>query len=47
MARTSARNVNPSPSSEPRDKLLAALGWHYGKQKDSAEYRRAPIYYDL
>jgi hypothetical protein len=47
MARTSARNVNPSLSSEPRNKLLAALGWHYGKQKASAEYRRAPIYYDL
>ena len=30
----------------PRDKLLAALGWHYGKLKDSAEYQRAPIYYD-
>ena len=25
MARTSTRNVNPSLSSDPRDKLLAAL----------------------
>jgi hypothetical protein len=47
MARTSTRNVNPSLSSDPRDKLLAALGWRYGTRKDSAEYRRAPIYYDL
>jgi hypothetical protein len=47
MARTSVRNVSPSLSSDPRDKPLAALGWHYGTQKDSAEYQRAPIYYDL
>jgi hypothetical protein len=47
MARKDARNVNPSLSSDPRDKLLAALGWHYGKQKGSAEYMRAPLYYDL
>jgi hypothetical protein len=47
MARSDARNVNPSLSSEPRDKLLAALGWHYGKQKGSAEYQCAPMYYDL
>jgi len=47
MARSSARNVNPSLSSDPCDKLLAALNWHYGKLKDSAEYQRAPIYYDL
>ena len=47
MARSDARNVIPSLSSEPRDKLLAALGWHYGKLKGSAEYQKAPIYYDL
>ena len=29
MARTSARNVNPSLSSDPRDKLLAALNWSW------------------
>jgi hypothetical protein len=27
MARSSARNVKPSLSNEPRDKLLAALNW--------------------
>ena len=47
MVRIDARNVMPSLSSDPRDKLLAALGWHYGKQKGSAEYQRAPLYYDL
>ena len=46
MARSSARNVNPSPSSVSRDKLLAALGWHYGRWKRSAEYQRAPMYFD-
>ena len=33
MARTSTRNINPSLSSDPRDKLLAALNWLYGKLK--------------
>ena len=46
MARTSARNVNPSLSSDPRDKLLAALYWSYGKLKHSAEYQKAPMYFD-
>jgi hypothetical protein len=32
MAR-SARNVMPSLSNDPHDKLAAALGWHYGKLK--------------
>ena len=47
MARSDARDVNPSLSSDPRDKLLAALGWHYGRQKGNPEYQRAPMYYDL
>jgi hypothetical protein len=47
MARTDARNVNPGLSSDSRDKLMAALGWHYARQKDSAAYAKAPIYYDL
>jgi hypothetical protein len=46
MARTSARNVNPSLSSDPRDKLLAALNWPYGKLKHSDPYDRAPMYFD-
>ena len=46
MARSDARNVNPSLSSDPRDKLLAALNWHYGKLKRGAECDRAPIYFD-
>jgi hypothetical protein len=46
MARTSARNVNPTLSSDPRDKLLAALNWPYGQWKRSAEYQRAPMYFD-
>jgi hypothetical protein len=48
MARTSARNVRPSMSDDAKDKLavaLAALG--YARLRNSAEYRRAPIYYDL
>ena len=45
MARADARNVNPTMSSDPRDKLLAALNWHYGKLKRSAEYDRAPMYF--
>jgi hypothetical protein len=46
MARTSARNVNPTMSSDPRDKLLAALNWHYGKFKDTITYATAPMYFD-
>ena len=46
MARTDARNVNPSLSSDPRDKLLAALNWSYGKLKRGVEYDRAPMYFD-
>jgi hypothetical protein len=38
-----ARNVRPSLSDDPRDKLLAALNWSYGKLKDSATYDRAPM----
>jgi hypothetical protein len=40
MARSDARNVNPSLSSDPRDKLLAALNWSYGKLKHSDPYDR-------
>jgi hypothetical protein len=47
MARTSARNVRPSLSDDPRDKLAAALGWHYGRFKESREYQMAPIYFDM
>ena len=47
MARSDARNVNPSLSNDPRDKLAAALGWHYGQFKQSREYRIAPIYFDM
>jgi len=47
MARSDARNVMPSLSSDPRDKLAAALGWHYGQFKESREYRIAPIYFDM
>jgi hypothetical protein len=46
MARASARNVRPSLSDDPRDKLAAALGWHYGRFKESREYQMAPIYFD-
>jgi hypothetical protein len=46
MARTSARNVRPSMSSDARDKLLAALNWTHGKSKDSAAYGIAPMYFD-
>jgi hypothetical protein len=46
MARTSTRNVNPSLSSDPRDKLLAALNWFYGNLKHSDPYDRAPMYCD-
>jgi hypothetical protein len=40
------RNVSPGMSGDARDKLLAALNWHYGKQRQSPEYQRAPIYFD-
>ena len=46
MVRTDARNVNPSLSSDPRDKLLAALNWSYGKLKHSDPYDHAPMYFD-
>jgi hypothetical protein len=42
-----ARNVRPSLSDAPRDKLAAALGWHYGQFKQSREYQIAPIYFDM
>jgi hypothetical protein len=45
MART-ARNVNPTLSSDPRNKLLAALNWFYGKLKHGDPYDRAPMYFD-
>ena len=45
MART-ARNVRPIMSNDARDKLLAALNWPYGQWKHSAEYARAPMYFD-
>ena len=46
MARADARHVNPTMSSDPRDKLLAALNWSYGKLKHSGPYDRAPMYFD-
>ena len=46
MARRDTRNVNPSLSSAPRDKLLAALYWSYGKLKGSTVYQKAPMYFD-
>ena len=46
MARASARNVKPSLSSDPRDKLLAALNWTIGKWRRCADYRKAPMYFD-
>jgi hypothetical protein len=46
MARTSARNVRPSLSNDPRDKLLAALNWSHGKLKHGAAYGIAPMYFD-
>ena len=42
-----ARNVRPSLSDSPADKLqaaLAALG--YARIRDSAEYKRLALYYD-
>ena len=46
MARRDTRNVNPTMSNDARDKLLAALNWHYEKLKRGAEYDRAPMYFD-
>jgi hypothetical protein len=46
MARTEARNVRPSLSEDPRDKLLAALNWSHGKLKHGAAYGVAPMYFD-
>ena len=46
MARKSARYVNPSLSSDPRDKLAAALNWPVGKLK-GGEYAKPQIYFDL
>ncbi len=46
MPRKDARNVNPSLSSDPRDKLLAALNWSKGKWKRSTDYQREPMYFD-
>ena len=45
IPRKDARNVNPTLSSDARDKLLAALSWSYGKLKGSAEYQKAPMYF--
>jgi hypothetical protein len=46
MARKDARNVRPTMSSEPRDKLLAALNWSYENPKGNETYDRAPMYFD-
>ena len=43
MPRRDARNVPPSLSSDPRDKLLAAS---IGNLKSST-YDQAPIYFDM
>jgi hypothetical protein len=45
MAHT-ARTVKPGLSHDARDKLLAALNWPIGKWKQSAEYAKAPFYFD-
>jgi len=47
MARREARNVRPSLSDDPRDKLaaaLAALG--HARLRESAEFKRHALYYD-
>src|SRR5262249_29197887 len=44
MARKDARNVMPSLSNDPKDKLLAALNCSCVKGSD--KYRRAPMYFD-
>jgi hypothetical protein len=41
------RNVEPSLSDDPRDKLAAALSWSHALNKKSAEYAKVPIYFDL
>ena len=47
MARPSARVVRASPSDEVRDKLAAALAAvGYAQFPKSAEFKRAPLYYD-
>jgi hypothetical protein len=46
MPRTSARNVRPSLSDDPRDKLMAALNWATGKWRRGPDYQRAPMYFD-
>jgi hypothetical protein len=33
-------------SSDPRDRLLATLDWSHGQWKRSAEYAKAPMYFD-
>ena len=38
--------MDPSLSSDPRDKLLAALNWPYGQWKRNVEYAKAPLYFD-
>ena len=37
---------NPSLSSDPRDKLLAALNWPVGKWRRGTDYQKAPMYFD-
>jgi hypothetical protein len=44
MARSSTRNVKPSLSDAPRDKLAAALNWACAKGSEG--YDRAPMYFD-
>jgi hypothetical protein len=46
MVRKDARNVRPSLSSDPRDKLLVALNWVTGKWRTGDDYQRAPMYFD-
>jgi hypothetical protein len=46
MVRTTTRNVNPSLSRDPRDKLLATLSWLTGKFRQGRDYERAPMYFD-
>jgi hypothetical protein len=46
MARTSARNVNPSLSSDAADKLTACCNWAVGKHRSGATYKLAPMYFD-
>jgi hypothetical protein len=46
MARRDPSNVKPSLSDDARDKLLAALNWPIGQAQRSADYLRAPMYFD-